>query len=121
MCNLKKTKAVIFDLDGTLTDWCVSGDGWLIAAFEQNGGCRVLTLDAAGEVLGELDLSERVRSVSAAGSYAAVLTETWLQTYDRRLNAYDRSRDVLGAARVVARSDGTALLIASGGTKLFIP
>jgi hypothetical protein len=107
---------------GTLTDYSVSTDGWLILALELRGGdSQVLTLDAKGRTLGEQRLTDRVRSVSAAEDYAAVLTEQYLQTYDRRLNAYDRSWDVLAATDVIARPDGTALLVGSGGTKLFIP
>lgn len=106
---------------GQLADYAVSADGWLILALEQNGGSRVLTLNASGETLGELDLTERIRSVSAAEKYAAVLTDTCLQSFDRKLAVYDRSWDVLSATRVVARPDGTVLLVGSGGTKLFIP
>ncbi|MBO4418420.1 MAG: hypothetical protein J5789_01135 [Oscillospiraceae bacterium] len=107
---------------GELADYAVSSKGWVILALEQNGGgCRILTMDAEGNALGELDLPDRVRSVSAAGNYAAVLTETSVQTFDRQLSAYDRSWDVLSATRAIARSDGTVLLVGSGGTKLFIP
>ena len=108
--------------DEQLLDYSVSGKGWLILALSRAGGdCRVLTLDAAGGVLGEFTTQNRVRSVSAAGDYAAVLTDNDMQTYDRRLNVYDSCPDVLGATRVIARPDGTALLIGSGGTRLFIP
>ena len=108
--------------DGQLADYAISAEGWLILALEQNGGgCRILTLDSSGETLGDLDLPDRVRSVSAAEKYAAVLTETYLQTFDRRLNSFDRSWDVLSATRCIARPDGTVLLAGNGGTKLFIP
>lgn len=105
-----------------LIDYDISEEGWLILALEVSGGdCKVLTFDAEGSQISELELPERVRSVSSAGRYAAVLTEMYLQTYDRHLVPYDRTWDVPGAVRVVARPDGTALLIASSGTKLFIP
>lgn len=107
---------------GQLADYAFSSEGWMILAMDQNGGgCRVLTLDAAGNTLGELDLTERVRSVSAAEDYAAILTGTSLQTLDRKLKVYDRSWDVLSATRAIVRPDGTVLLVGSGGTKLFIP
>ena len=108
--------------DGQLIDYSLSEAGWLILALNENGGSsRVLTLDAAGKTLGEQTLADRVRSVSAARGCAAVLTDQYLQTYDRRLNALDRSWDTGSAIRVIARSDGTALLVGSGSTKLFIP
>ena len=106
---------------GQLSDYACSEKGWVILALDRNGGSSVLTMDAAGKVLGELDLSERARSVSAAGNYAAILTESCVQTYDRRLAPFDRSWDVLSANRVVARADGTVLLVGNGSTKLFIP
>ena len=105
-----------------LLDYSLSEEGWMILALQQSGGgSKVLTLDAEGRTVSEREYPERVRSVSAAGNYCAVLTEKYLQTYDRKLKEYDRSEDVLAATRVIARSDGTALLIVSGGTKLFIP
>ena len=107
---------------GKLADYAVSADGWLILAMEQaGGGCHLLTLNALGETLGELDLTERVRSISAAEGYAAILTETCIQTCDRKLSIYDRSWDILSATRGIARPDGTVLLVGGGGTKLYIP
>ena len=107
--------------DNQLVDYAVSAEGWLILALETNGSRRVLTLDAAGSLLGELALTERVRSVSAAEKYAAVLTETSVQTFDRQLKAMDRSWDVLSATQAIARPDGTVLLICGSETKLYIP
>lgn len=104
-----------------LVDYAVSREGWLLLALEGGGAARVLSLDASGNTLARLDLADRVRSVSAEGRYGAVLTEMELRILDSRLEEYDRSWDVLGATRVVVRADGTALLIAAGGTKLFIP
>ncbi len=113
--------AEISTTDQQLVDYAVSGEGWLILALEKNGGRRLLTLDAAGTILGELNLSERIRSVSVAESYAAVLTENYVQTFDRQLKAIERSWDVITATQAVARPDGTVLLIGSSETKLFIP
>ncbi len=106
---------------GELIDYSVSEEGWLILALNRSGGSRVLSLNAEGEKLGEQELPDRVRSVSATGSYAAVLTDMYLQTYDRKLSAYEHSVEIQAATRVIVRADGTALLIGSGGTKLFIP
>ena len=108
--------------EGQLSDYSLSEDGWLLLALSENGGSsRILTIDAAGKTLGEQTLADRVRSVSTAKGYAAVLTDQDLQIFDRKLNACDRSWDTGSAIRVIARSDGTALLVGSGSTKLFIP
>ncbi len=107
--------------DSPLTDYSVSREGWVLAALSGNGGSRILTLDVSGEILGEEELQDRVLSVSAEEGCGAVLTELYLQIYDRRLEPLNRSWDTLAATHVVARSDGTALLIGSGGTRLYIP
>ena len=120
--NLKGELLSTLPLEGErLVDYAVSREGWLLLALEGGGAARVLSLDASGNTLARLDLQDRVRSVSAEGRYGAVLTEMELRILDSRLEEYDRSWDVLGATRVVVRADGTALLIAAGGTKLFIP
>lgn len=108
--------------EGQLVDYNFSEDGWMLLALNENGGSsRILTLDGAGKILGEQSLTDRVRSVSASGGCAAVLTDQALSTYDRKLNPMDQSLDTLSATCVIARADGTALLVGSGGTKLFIP
>lgn len=108
--------------DEQLLDYSLSPEGWVLLALSRAGGeCRVLTLDASGRTLGEFTTQDRVRSVSAAGDYAMVLTDPELRSFDRRLSLYEQSGDVLGATRVIARADGTALLIGSFGTRLFIP
>ena len=120
--NLEGELLSTLPLEGErLVDYAVSREGWLLLALEGGGAARVLSLDASGNTLARLDLQDRVRSVSAEGRYGAVLTEMELRILDSRLEEYDRSWDVLGATRVVVRADGTALLIAAGGTKLFIP
>ena len=120
--NLEGELLSTLPLEGErLVDYAVSREGWLLLALEGGGAARVLSLDASGNTLARLELADRVRSVSAEGRYGAVLTEMELRILDSRLEEYDRSWDVLGATRVVVRADGTALLIAAGGTKLFIP
>lgn len=108
--------------DRTLADYSVSADGWLILAFEpQSGGYRLMTLNANGEKLAETEIANRIRSVSACEGYAAVLTELSVETFDRKLRAYDRSWEIQGVNRVLARADGSVLLVSAGSTKLFIP
>lgn len=106
-----------------LIDYSFSDEGWMLVALNPGGGgdYQLLTLDAQGNSLGEQSLSERVRAVSAAGDWAAVLTDSFLQTADRRLERVERSQDVLGALQLAAREDGTALLISTAGTRLYIP
>lgn len=109
--------------EGNLADYSVSADGWLILALEPQlgGSSRLLTFNADGEKLAETETANRIRSVSACEGYAAVLTELYVETYDRKLRAYDRSWEVQGINRALARADGSVLLVSAGSTKLFIP
>ena len=105
-----------------LLDYCASDKGWMLTAFRDGSGdYKLLSFNPEGESLGSLDLTERIRSVSAAGNYAAVLTDQYVATFDRRLKAYDSSDELRSASRVLARADGTALLVSGGSTQLFIP
>lgn len=105
-----------------LTDYAISAKGWMLLSLEQNAGSyHIMTLDASGQILGESNLQDRVRSVSAAEDYAAVLTESCVQTYDCNLDVRDRSWDVLSITKAIARPDGTVLLVGSSETKLYIP
>lgn len=111
-------------LDGmTLLDYDVSGKGFVVLALEQNGsGSRkVLVLDETGKTLGSLEPTERVRSVSAEGKYIALLTDTELRIFDKKLDLYFSTTELKGAQRALAREDGTALLIGSSTAALFIP
>ena len=111
-------------LDGqTLLDYAVSDKGFLVLALEKNGrGTRKVTvLDETGKTLAELEPEDRLLSVSAAGKYVAVLTGSDLQIYDKELDRYFRTTELHGAQRVLARDDGTALLIGVNSAKLYIP
>ena len=82
---------------------------------------RVTTLDGQGEELGLQEFSERVRSVSAAGRYVAVLTDREAQILNRRLGEYAKTEQTYTASRIIARPDGTALLVTGTEDRLYIP
>ncbi len=82
---------------------------------------RVTTLDGDGEELGLQEYAERVRSVSAAGRYVAVLTDREAQILNRRLGEYATIDQTFTAARIIARPDGTALLVTGTEARLYIP
>ena len=109
--------------DRILTDYAVSEQGWLILALDSGLGESpyLLTLDADGDTIRTLELPDRIRSVSACESYAAVLTEQCVQVFDRKLRVYDHSMNIVGANQAIARSDGSVLLVGSGNTRLYIP
>ena len=84
-------------------------------------GYRITTLDGSGEELGVKELNERVRSVSASGRYVAVLTDSEAVVYRRNLKRYAYTKDIGPATSVIARPDGSALLVSGTEAVLFLP
>ena len=82
---------------------------------------RITTLDNTGEELGTLELNERVRSLSACERYVAVLTEREAVIYRRNLKKYAATEQVGAAVRIIARPDGTCLLVSGTEATLYIP
>ena len=80
-----------------------------------------MTVDAGTLEAKELYLGIEVLSVSASGSYLAVLTVDGLNIYTQDLTLYAQQTDTSAATRVLQRSDGTALLISGNSASLFIP
>ena len=109
--------------DQTLSDYAV-GKGFLMLCLKMDGSgsrYRVLTLDTDGDVIGERVLNEKIRSVSAAGSYTAVLTDLRLEILDKRLASYESMELSRTAVQVIVREDGTALCVSTNSAELFIP
>ena len=85
----------------------------------------ILTAAAArgedGAELGRLSSGEQILDISAAGKYLAILTSSSLSIYDQALQEYDVSDNTAGAASVVMRADGSAILLANGHGTLYVP
>ena len=74
-----------------------------------------------GAELGRLSSGEQILDISAAGKYLAILTSSSLSIYDQALQEYDVSDNTAGAASVVMRADGSAILLANGHGTLYVP
>ena len=81
----------------------------------------VLTVGYDGAELGRLSSGEQILNISAAGKYLAILTSSSLSIYDQTLQEYDVSDNTAGAASVVMRADGSAILLANGHGTLYVP
>ena len=114
-----------YSYDGSyLTDFDLSGSGFSVLALNQyQAGSRysVVTVDHDGVETGRAFLGEEVLSVSASGSYVAVLLADRLVIYRQDLTEYAQTSEIYGASRVAMRDDGTALLIGSGSAHLYLP
>jgi WD40 repeat protein len=71
----------------------------------------IVTVDRGGKVLGTLQTSRKILSISSSGDNAAVLYNDGLVIYDRTLKEIARFNNTVGAEQTIMRSDGKALLI----------
>lgn len=109
---------------GYLTNFALGGDGFVALAcneFQAGSRCSVLTVDHSGGTLAEAYLGTEILSLSAAGNYLAVLTADRLVIYTADLKEYASTTEILGASHVTMRRDGTAILVGSGGARLYLP
>ncbi|MCD7734383.1 MAG: DUF5711 family protein [Clostridiales bacterium] len=99
-------------------------DGYAVEYFSyyRSGALgEIVVLDEQGEIVGTLDTEGEVLSVSAAGRYITVLTDSALTVYTADLGEYAAMENTEGALRALARSDGTAMLIGSDTAHVFLP
>lgn len=132
LCAVGEGSAHFFDLSGEqigvydysdtyLTHYDTQGDGFIALMTNKNragGQFTLTTLDTTGKELTSTQISGPILDISAAGNYLAVLTADQLVIYNARLKVCAQ-RAHTDATQVVARSDGSALLIADGTATLF--
>lgn len=81
---------------------------------------RLVVVDASGEALGEVQLTEELLDVSAAGRYVAALFSDRLDVYTHDLTLYSQLRaQKMPAAR--SRPDGTVVLIGADSARIYVP
>lgn len=114
-----------FDYGGRyLKEYSLGGDGFaatLLGKYRAGTLADLVTAGPDGTQFATLSLNEQVLSLSAAGRYVAVLTADRLDIYTSDLTPYSTLEGIQGARKVLMRSDGTALLIASDTARLYIP
>lgn len=106
---------------GKLLNYSFDGDGYVTALFELTANrSRLVTLDAAGNTIASTELSALPLSVTSRGDYIAVLTRQELLIFDSGLTLRNQTTNN-GYLCALARSDGTAICIASEEAALYIP
>lgn len=93
----------------------------LLNRYQAGNVGRLVTVDAAGEELGALEIHEEVRGLSAAGRYLAVLYTDRLVVYNESLQVYASLRGIAGVSSALMRADGSALLISPESASQFLP
>lgn len=81
----------------------------------------LVTVDLSGQETASLLMEQQVLSLSAAGRYLSVLTVDDLTIYQNELTVYHTTQDLLGARKVLQRSDGSVTLIAADAARLYLP
>ena len=107
-----------------LRDYSCEGDGFAALVMNRHRAGtsgKLVTIGSTGEVIAELDLSEEVLDISAAGRYLAVLYADRLVVYNKDLTEYAVPEQTGEAESVCMRGDGAVWLISSGEVSLLLP
>jgi len=135
LCAVEDDRVTFFSGDGALAGTYryeypylrgsdVNGAGFaalLLSRYRSGSALKLVTVDAAGAVLGSLDLHREVLDVSAAGNYVAVLYGDRMTIYTSDLSVYAELADSNYAKSVLAREDGSALLLGAASAWRFVP
>lgn len=81
----------------------------------------LVTVDLSGQETASLLMEQQVLSLSTAGRYLSVLTVDELTIYRDDLALYHTTEELLGARKVLQRSDGSVTLIAADAARLYLP
>lgn len=93
----------------------------LLGRYRAGSQSELSVLNSDGTLPAPLSLDEQVLSVSAAGRYFAVLTADRLDIYTKDMTLYSTLSDTQGARKVLLREDGSAILVATGTARLYVP
>lgn len=107
-----------------LQDYALGGRDFcalLLGRYQAGNVCTLSTYDLAGEKLGEVEVTEEVLDLSAAGDCLAVLYGSGLVLYDRTLQETARLEDTGYAGQALAAEDGSALLLSGSSARRFLP
>lgn len=99
-------------------------DSYAVAAFDagtSGGQCLLTAISKNGELLAQTYLDGSAQSLDARSGTVCVLTGSSLTIFDRELNAQGYWTGLTGTGTVLARTDGSALLAASGKATLYRP
>jgi len=110
--------------DDYLRDYSLNGSGFaalLLGRYRAGTVGRLVTVDAAGQELGSLDITREVLDISAAGGFVAVLYSDELVIYHSDLTPYASTLGTDLAGDVAASEDGSALVISADSAWRFLP
>ena len=107
-----------------LRGFSLDGDGFAVeymSRYRSGNVGALFVINEAGEVSAELNLTEEVLSVTAAGRYIGVLTHSEMTIYTSDLNEYAVLEHDGNIVNAMVRSDGTAMLVTENTASVFLP
>ena len=107
-----------------LRGYSLQGSGFAVEYFSRSRAGsvgQVVVVDDQGNVTGTLDVGEEVLSITEAGRYIALLTNSRLTIYTSDLTEYASVDNSTGILRALARTDGTAVLVMEETANVFLP
>lgn len=121
--HLNGEQTGVYDYSDTyLTHYDTQADGFIALATNKNragGQFTLITLDTSGKELASTLIEDEILDISTAGNYLAVLTTEKLTVYNARLKVCAQTDQISSASQVVARENGSALLISGSEAVLF--
>lgn len=107
-----------------LRGYSLKGDGFAVEYFSRyrSGSVgQIVVLDHQGQVTGTLNVNEEVLSITAAGRYIALLTNSGLTIYTHELTEYASLPNSDGILKALMRADGTAMLVMGETACVYLP
>ena len=135
LCAVGESSCMWLKMDGTLLgrysyggaylkDFDFGGNGFLTLSlnmYKAGNRCTVVTVGSDGKELGSLYFSEEILDTSSAGGYVAVLTANGMDLFDKSMERTASLDTTQGATAVLARPDGTVMLLSGGTGRVFTP
>ena len=127
LCALSEERIIFFDLSGTilgeysfggrfLTDYSLTGGsfvGLLLGKYRSGNEGELVTLDSAGNVLGQLEVMSDYLSISTSGNRLLALEAGGLTLYSDKLAERGGLEDVSGVRLALLLNDSEAFLLTS--------
>ncbi|MGM9537124.1 MAG: DUF5711 family protein [Candidatus Onthomonas sp.] len=107
-----------------LRGYSLHGDGFAVEYFSRSRAGsvgQVVVVDSQGNAVASLDVGEEVLSITAAGRYIALLTNSRLTIYTSDLTEYAVLDNTNGILQALVRTDGTAVLVMGETANVFLP
>lgn len=107
-----------------LREYDIAGEDYvalLLNRYKSGSVGRLITVEPDGSEIASLDVHQEVLDLSANGRYLAVLYTDQLVIYNRELQVYSTLHGVGRAQNVLARGDGSVLILTADSAELFLP